>query len=170
MRVASSRGVLLIQRPIASLKARARGQPSVLTQEERRRLWVAFGCVYAICEPFTFWKSKALGTSRSNRRQRPRAARSQTEPRPRPCWANREIGAWLIWVMANRSRSEMADKNRNGFVPRSGSPIRQADNSGTHVGFVVNPKAYREFLARLDAPPRPNERLLKSTRMPAPWD
>jgi uncharacterized protein (DUF1778 family) len=64
----------------------------------------------------------------------------------------------------------MADKNRSGFVPRSDSPIRQVDNSGTHLSFVVDPKAYREFLARLDAPPRPNERLLKSMRTPAPWD
>jgi len=68
------------------------GHPSISTQEERRRLWVAFGCVYATSEPFTFWKSKALRTSRSDRRQRPGAARSQTEPRPRPCWANRGIG------------------------------------------------------------------------------
>jgi len=49
--------------------------------------------------------------------------------------------------MANRSRTEMADKNRSGFVPRSDSPIRQVDNSGTHLSFVVDPKAYREFLA-----------------------
>jgi uncharacterized protein (DUF1778 family) len=36
--------------------------------------------------------------------------------------------------------------------------------------FVVRPKAYREFLARLDAPPEPNERLRKSMRTPAPWE
>jgi uncharacterized protein (DUF1778 family) len=36
--------------------------------------------------------------------------------------------------------------------------------------FVVGPKAYREFLARLDAPPKPNERLRKSMRTPAPWE
>ncbi len=34
--------------------------------------------------------------------------------------------------------------------------------------FSVSPKAYREFLGRLDAPPRPNKRLLKSLRTPAP--
>jgi uncharacterized protein (DUF1778 family) len=35
---------------------------------------------------------------------------------------------------------------------------------------LLSPKAYRQFLARLDAPPRPNKRLLKTTRTPAPWE
>jgi uncharacterized protein (DUF1778 family) len=34
----------------------------------------------------------------------------------------------------------------------------------------VAPEAYAEFLARLDAPPKPNERLRRSMRTPAPWD
>ena len=36
--------------------------------------------------------------------------------------------------------------------------------------FVVSPEAYAEFLARLDAPPQPNERLRKTMQMPAPWE
>ncbi|MBI3210734.1 MAG: DUF1778 domain-containing protein [Candidatus Solibacter usitatus] len=36
--------------------------------------------------------------------------------------------------------------------------------------FVVNPKAYAEFLARLDAPPRPNVRLRRSMQTSAPWE
>jgi hypothetical protein len=36
--------------------------------------------------------------------------------------------------------------------------------------FAFNAKAYREFLARLDAPPRPNKRLRKSLQTPAPWE
>ena len=36
--------------------------------------------------------------------------------------------------------------------------------------FAVSPKAYAEFLARLDAPPQPNERLLKTMRTSAPWE
>jgi uncharacterized protein (DUF1778 family) len=36
--------------------------------------------------------------------------------------------------------------------------------------FVAGPKAYRWFLARLDAPAHPNERLRKSMRTPAPWE
>jgi uncharacterized protein (DUF1778 family) len=35
---------------------------------------------------------------------------------------------------------------------------------------TVSPKAYAEFLARLDAPPRPNERLQKTLRTAAPWE
>jgi len=35
--------------------------------------------------------------------------------------------------------------------------------------FTVSPKAYAEFLARLDAPPQPNERLQKTMRTSAPW-
>ena len=33
----------------------------------------------------------------------------------------------------------------------------------------VDPKAYAAFLARLDAPPQPNERLRRTMRTPPPW-
>jgi uncharacterized protein (DUF1778 family) len=36
--------------------------------------------------------------------------------------------------------------------------------------FTVSPKAYAEFLARLDAPPQPNERLRQTMRTSAPWE
>ncbi|MDR3424279.1 MAG: DUF1778 domain-containing protein [Alphaproteobacteria bacterium] len=36
--------------------------------------------------------------------------------------------------------------------------------------FMVSPKAYADFLARLDADPRPNERLGKTMRTAAPWE
>jgi hypothetical protein len=36
--------------------------------------------------------------------------------------------------------------------------------------FSVSPKAYAEFLDRLDAPPQPNERLRRTMPEPAPWD
>ena len=36
--------------------------------------------------------------------------------------------------------------------------------------FTVSPKAYAEFLNRLDAPAQPNERLRRTMRTPAPWD
>ena len=39
-----------------------------------------------------------------------------------------------------------------------------------HTVFAVSPKAYAEFLARLDAPPQPNERLRKALQTPAPWE
>ena len=34
----------------------------------------------------------------------------------------------------------------------------------------VSSEAYAEFLKRLDAPPQPNERLLRAMKTPAPWD
>jgi uncharacterized protein (DUF1778 family) len=36
--------------------------------------------------------------------------------------------------------------------------------------FSVNPKAYAEFLARLDAAPQPNARLRRSMKAIAPWE
>ena len=33
----------------------------------------------------------------------------------------------------------------------------------------VSPAAYADFLARLDAPPQPNDRLRKSMQAPTPW-
>jgi uncharacterized protein (DUF1778 family) len=38
------------------------------------------------------------------------------------------------------------------------------------VVLAVSPRAYAEFLARLDAPPRPNARLRRTMKTPAPWD
>lgn len=38
------------------------------------------------------------------------------------------------------------------------------------VVFAVDEQAYREFLARLDAPPQPNARLKKTMGTPAPWE
>lgn len=34
----------------------------------------------------------------------------------------------------------------------------------------VTPEAYAAFLARLDAPPQPNERLRRTMQTPAPWE
>ena len=36
--------------------------------------------------------------------------------------------------------------------------------------FTVSPTAYAEFLARLDAPPEPNERLRRSMQAAPPWE
>jgi uncharacterized protein (DUF1778 family) len=37
-------------------------------------------------------------------------------------------------------------------------------------GLTVTPEAHAEFLARLDAPPQPNEKLRRTMQTPAPWD
>jgi uncharacterized protein (DUF1778 family) len=36
--------------------------------------------------------------------------------------------------------------------------------------FTVNPEAYATFLARLDEPPKPNERLRRTMKATPPWD
>ena len=36
--------------------------------------------------------------------------------------------------------------------------------------FVVDEKVYAKFLGALDAPPRPNDRLVRTMQTPAPWD
>jgi uncharacterized protein (DUF1778 family) len=63
----------------------------------------------------------------------------------------------------------LAGKNRTDFVLDA---ARQAaeDVLRDRTVFAVSPKAYAEFLARLDAPPRPNERLRRSLQAPAPWE
>lgn len=35
---------------------------------------------------------------------------------------------------------------------------------------ATSPEVYAQFLARLDMPPQPNERLLKTMRTAAPWE
>jgi uncharacterized protein (DUF1778 family) len=39
-----------------------------------------------------------------------------------------------------------------------------------HTVFAVNAKAFAEYLARLDAPPRPNARLRRTLETTAPWE
>jgi len=38
------------------------------------------------------------------------------------------------------------------------------------VMITASAEAYAAFLARLDMPPQPNERLRKTIQTPAPWD
>jgi uncharacterized protein (DUF1778 family) len=60
-------------------------------------------------------------------------------------------------------------KNRTDFVLDAARHAAE-DTLLDHTIFVVGPKAYADFLARLDAPPQPNERLRRSLRTPAPWE
>ena len=65
--------------------------------------------------------------------------------------------------------AELAGTNRTDFV--LGAARRAAEDTLLdRTVFTVGPKAYRQFLARLDAPPKPNKRLLKSMQTPAPWE
>jgi uncharacterized protein (DUF1778 family) len=63
----------------------------------------------------------------------------------------------------------LAGKNRTDFVLDAARRAAQ-DTLLDHVVFTVSPKAYRQFLARLDAPAKPNKRLLKSMQMRVPWE
>ena len=60
-------------------------------------------------------------------------------------------------------------------APSSASPKRETRNRRISLEersliISVSPQAYAEVLARLDMPPKPNERLRKTMRTPAPWD
>ena len=65
--------------------------------------------------------------------------------------------------------AELSGKNRTDFVL---SAARQAAENTLldRTVFAVSPRAYAEFLARLDAPPRPNARLRRSLTTSAPWE
>ena len=65
--------------------------------------------------------------------------------------------------------AELAGKNRTDFVLDAARRAAE-DTLLDRTVLMVNPKAYRQFLARLDAPPKPNKRLVKSMQTPAPWE
>ena len=65
--------------------------------------------------------------------------------------------------------AELSGKNRTDFV-LDAARLAAEDALLDRTEFVVNPKAYAEFLARLDAPPRPNARLRRSLQATAPWE
>ena len=60
-------------------------------------------------------------------------------------------------------------KNRTDFVLDAARRAAE-DALLDRTVLTVSPKAYAEFLARLDAPPQPNERLRKTLRTVAPWE
>lgn len=64
--------------------------------------------------------------------------------------------------------AELAGKNRTDFVLEAAR--HAAENTLLdRTEFLVDPKAYAEYLALLDAPPRPSMRLRHSMQTPAPW-
>ena len=60
-------------------------------------------------------------------------------------------------------------KNRTDFVLDAARRAAE-DALLDRTVLTVSPKAYAEFLARLNAPPQPNERLRKTLRTVAPWE
>jgi uncharacterized protein (DUF1778 family) len=65
--------------------------------------------------------------------------------------------------------AELAGKNRTDFAWMPPG-VAAEDTRLDRTAFTVSPKVYRQFLTRLDAPPKPNKRLLKSMQRPAPWE
>ena len=65
--------------------------------------------------------------------------------------------------------AEITGRNRTDFVLTA---ARQAaeDELMDRTVFAVDPRAYAEFLARLDAAPHPNARLRRSLKTSAPWE
>ena len=65
--------------------------------------------------------------------------------------------------------AKLVGKNRTDFVLDAAR--HSAENALLdRTAFEVSPKAYAEFLSRLDAPAQPNERLRRSLLTPAPWE
>ena len=65
--------------------------------------------------------------------------------------------------------ARLAGKNRTDFILDAASSAAQnalLDRTLLAVGSA----AWRQFLSRLDARPKPNKRLLKSMKTPAPWE
>ena len=63
----------------------------------------------------------------------------------------------------------LAGKNRTEFVLDAARRAAE-DALLDRTIFAVSPKAYAEFLARLDAPPQPNERLRRALQTRVPWE
>ncbi len=64
--------------------------------------------------------------------------------------------------------AEASGKNRTDFVlDAARAAAQEALMDRTSV--TVSPAAYAKFVALLDAPPKPNARLVRSLRTPPPW-
>jgi uncharacterized protein (DUF1778 family) len=93
--------------------------------------------------------------------------RSSEEGRTRRATLNLRIKPELRGLIDRAA--ELQGKNRTDFVLEAAR--RAAENALLErTVFFVSRKAYSEFLARLDEPPRPNARLRRALRTPAPWE
>ncbi|MDN5870152.1 MAG: DUF1778 domain-containing protein [Nitrococcus sp.] len=59
--------------------------------------------------------------------------------------------------------------NRTSFI-LDAARLSAEETLLDQVIIKAGPEAYAEFLARLDMPPNPNERLRKTMETPAPWE
>ena len=65
--------------------------------------------------------------------------------------------------------ADATGRNRTDFV-LGAARLAAEEALLDRTNFAVDAKTYAEFLARLDAPPRPNARLRRALQTPAPWE
>ena len=65
--------------------------------------------------------------------------------------------------------AKVRGKNRTDFVLDAARTAAEEALLDQAI-MAVNPETYATFLARLDMPPQPNERLRKTMQTPTPWE
>jgi uncharacterized protein (DUF1778 family) len=65
--------------------------------------------------------------------------------------------------------ARLLGKSRTDFLLESARHAAQ-DALLDQTLFKVSPEVYEKFVARLDAPPAPNEKLRRMMTTPAPWE
>ena len=65
--------------------------------------------------------------------------------------------------------AKVKGKNRTDFVLEAAHTAAE-EALGEQRIIMAGPKAYQEFLARLDQAPAPNAELRKTVQTPAPWE
>ena len=66
------------------------------------------------------------------------------------------------------SAAKSSGKTRTDFILEAARRAAH-DELLDRTVLAVSPKAFNEFLARLDAPPKPNKRLRQTMQSPLPW-
>lgn len=79
---------------------------------------------------------------------------------------NLRIGAAERGLIDRAAR--VSGKTRTDFILSAARRAAEDELLDRSV-LVLDPAAYSKFLARLDAPAAPNERLRETMRAPAPW-
>ncbi len=65
--------------------------------------------------------------------------------------------------------AHLVGKSRTDFLLEAGRRAAE-DALLDQTLFKVNPAVHAKFVARLDAPPAPNEKLRRTMTTPAPWE
>lgn len=65
--------------------------------------------------------------------------------------------------------AELRGKNRTDFILDAARQAAEETLADQRMLYLTE-AAYTQFLARLDAPPAPNDNLKKTMQTPAPWD